>query len=203
MSQPDEPRTKAPLTFGAVLGSEAGVDEGPGLAISGDKKATAHQPRTSKECAITVDQALGEGVKTGTIEFVNDHERKDSASGRPQGKSIGDAAALVGVAPHVLRHWEDEGVIRPSRDALGYRRYSDDDIAVGRRIREGQTLGLSLAQMRTFLEGTASRRVELLRSHHDQLISRAQELLRSASDISRRLATDDGGGHCPYGGPSV
>jgi DNA-binding transcriptional MerR regulator len=39
---------------------------------------------------------------------------------------IGDAAELVGVAPHVLRYWEDEFAkwVRPSRSKKGQRVYS-------------------------------------------------------------------------------
>lgn len=51
--------------------------------------------------------------------------------------SMADASELVGVAPHVLRQWEERfAQFRPKRDRAGRRVYSGQDIAVARRIKE-------------------------------------------------------------------
>lgn len=50
---------------------------------------------------------------------------------------MAEASELVGVAPHVLRQWEDRfAQFRPKRDRAGRRAYSEKDIAVARRIKE-------------------------------------------------------------------
>ena len=41
---------------------------------------------------------------------------------------IGEAAALVGVEPHVLRYWESEFKIRTQRSSTGQRTYRRKDI---------------------------------------------------------------------------
>lgn len=135
-------------------------------------------------------------MKSGTIELVNSHVYEDGASGRPQGKLISAAARAIGVAAHVLRHWEDEGVLIPGREAQGHRRYNRVDITRGQQIRYAQALGLSLAQIRAFLHGFPADRAMLLRSHHDELLHRAHALLASASTISDVLASGSVR-HCP------
>lgn len=49
---------------------------------------------------------------------------------------IGEAAALVGVRPHVLRFWEKEFArVRPQKSRNGHRIYSRADVEFLRRIR--------------------------------------------------------------------
>ena len=49
-----------------------------------------------------------------------------SSSGRTW--SVGEVAERFGLATHVLRHWEDEHLLEPARDAAGRRRYDRDDL---------------------------------------------------------------------------
>lgn len=49
--------------------------------------------------------------------------------------SIGEVSDLVDLEPHVLRYWESEfDVLRPRKNRAGQRAYTEDDIAVVRRI---------------------------------------------------------------------
>lgn len=48
---------------------------------------------------------------------------------------IADAAALIGVPAHRLRHYEATSLLVPGRSLAGYRDYDDDDVARGRQIR--------------------------------------------------------------------
>src|SRR5262245_19457773 len=50
---------------------------------------------------------------------------------------IGEAAAVIGVEPHVLRYWETEfRSIRPKKSARGQRVYSRRDVETLLRIKE-------------------------------------------------------------------
>ena len=50
---------------------------------------------------------------------------------------IAEASELVGVAPHVLRQWDERfPPFRPKRDRAGRRVYGEHDVAVARRIKE-------------------------------------------------------------------
>jgi DNA-binding transcriptional MerR regulator/quercetin dioxygenase-like cupin family protein len=48
---------------------------------------------------------------------------------------IGDASRTLGISPATLRLWERQGLIEPSRTPGGNRRYSEQDLALLRRIR--------------------------------------------------------------------
>src|SRR5688572_10092516 len=65
---------------------------------------------------------------------------------------ISVAAELAGVHPQTLRIYERKGLVDPARTAGGSRRYSDDDIAVLRRIQELTNEGLNLAGVQRVLE---------------------------------------------------
>ncbi len=58
---------------------------------------------------------------------------------------IGIVAELAGMHPQTLRLYERRGLLRPYRTAGKTRRYSDEDLAVLRRIQELSEEGLNLA----------------------------------------------------------
>ncbi|MFP4191642.1 MAG: MerR family transcriptional regulator [Candidatus Hydrogenedentota bacterium] len=51
--------------------------------------------------------------------------------------SISETSALIGVPTYVLRQWEERfPQLRPKRDRANRRRYTGDDVAIARRIKE-------------------------------------------------------------------
>lgn len=82
---------------------------------------------------------------------------------------IGDAAAVLGIEAHVLRHWESVGLLAPRRSPSGHRSYDAQLLDVARLIRRLQRTGLSLDQIRELgysahedrLAHIAARRAEL------------------------------------------
>lgn len=85
--------------------------------------------------------------------------------------SVGVAAAAIGVEAHVLRHWEDVGVLVPDRTPTGHRRYGDEHVTRARIILLCQGAGLSLADIREL--GGAERSSQLA------VIARSQERIRA------------------------
>jgi MerR family transcriptional regulator/heat shock protein HspR len=65
---------------------------------------------------------------------------------------ISVAAELAGLHPQTLRIYERKGLVDPARTGGGSRRYSDDDIALLRRIQELTAEGLNLAGVQRVLE---------------------------------------------------
>lgn len=57
---------------------------------------------------------------------------------------ISVAAELAGMHPQTLRIYERKGLVDPARTIGGSRRYSEEDIAVLRRIQDLTTAGLNL-----------------------------------------------------------
>lgn len=92
---------------------------------------------------------------------------------------IRDVAARFGLATHVLRHWEDVGLLAPVRDASGYRRYSEDDLVRVAVIARNKAAGMTLGQIRALLDGAVRGRRSVLEDHLRQLDERAAEIERS------------------------
>src|SRR5687768_9789209 len=71
---------------------------------------------------------------------------------------ISVAAELAGLHPQTLRIYERKGLVDPARTRGGSRRYSDEDIALLRRIQELTTEGLNLAGVQRVLALEAENR---------------------------------------------
>ncbi|MFG2502179.1 MerR family transcriptional regulator [Streptomyces sp. NPDC048441] len=56
-------------------------------------------------------------------------------------------AAELGIEAHVLRHWEQVGVLAPARDSNGYRLYDAAAVEGARTIQKLRRVGLSLAEV--------------------------------------------------------
>ncbi|YAL83445.1 MerR family transcriptional regulator [Dermacoccaceae bacterium W4C1] len=93
--------------------------------------------------------------------------------------SIGRLARQVDLPTHVLRFWEDEGLLNPDRDASGYRRYNRDDLVRVVTIQRSRMSGMSLEQIKTLLDGQAPDRHQVLTDHLADLDAREAEIHRS------------------------
>ena len=65
---------------------------------------------------------------------------------------ISVAAELSGMHPQTLRIYERKGLLSPERTGGGSRRYSDDDVALLRRIAELTSEGMNLVGVKKILE---------------------------------------------------
>jgi MerR family transcriptional regulator, copper efflux regulator len=92
------------------------------------------------------------------------------------GQRIGDAAATLAVAPHVLRHWEDVGLLRPKRLSSGHRAYDDQTIGQARMIQICQRAGLSLAEIKELAARDRRNRVALIESRRAQIAEQVSNL---------------------------
>lgn len=93
--------------------------------------------------------------------------------------SIGEAAARFGLDTHVLRHWEDVGLLRPERDGAGRRRYVDPDLVRIAVILRSKDAGMSLDQIGILLDEQAPSRHRVLEAHIAELDRRMAEMERS------------------------
>ena len=70
---------------------------------------------------------------------------------------IGEAATQLDVATHVLRHWEDEGVVVPRRSVSGHREYDEEHLVRCRIVRSCQAAGPRFAAFCTVVSPSAVR----------------------------------------------
>lgn len=80
--------------------------------------------------------------------------------------AISVAAELVGTGQQNLRLYERKGLLEPGRTEGGTRRYSEQDVAILRRIAELLSLGLNLSGIRLVL--VLEKENETLRAQLDQ-----------------------------------
>jgi DNA-binding transcriptional MerR regulator len=98
---------------------------------------------------------------------------------KSSGISIGEAAGRFALPTHVLRHWEDAGLLAPDRDSGGRRRYGDDDLVRIAVIVRSKGAGMSLEQIRVLLDDRAPERHRVLEAHLADLAERMAEMERS------------------------
>ena len=96
-----------------------------------------------------------------------------------EGQRIGDAAATLAVATHVLRHWEDVGLLRPRRLSSGHRAYDEQVIGQARMIQICQQAGLSLAEIKELAKRDRGDRIALIESKRDQIAQQLSSLRRA------------------------
>lgn len=75
-------------------------------------------------------------------------------------RRIRDAAVALGTTVHVLRHWEDVGLLAPPRLSSGHRVYDQETIDRARMIQVCQRAGLSLSDIRALRAGDHADRIE-------------------------------------------
>ena len=115
----------------------------------------------------------------------------------PQPLTIGRLAAAGGVGVETVRFYQRKGLLdTPTRES-GVRRYGSDDVRRLRFIRQAQSAGFTLEEIKELLRLDAghdrARARELARARVQALDARIAELER-ARDALRRLARECGEG---------
>jgi DNA-binding transcriptional MerR regulator len=102
--------------------------------------------------------------------------------------SIGELAARFRLATHVLRHWEDMGLLSPARRVAGRRVYGAAHVTRVAEILLGKEAGFSLEQLRElFTAPDRERRREVLRGQLAQVRERMARLALSQTLLEHGL----------------
>jgi MerR family transcriptional regulator, mercuric resistance operon regulatory protein len=117
--------------------------------------------------------------------------------------TIGEFAAAGGVGVETVRFYQRRGLLRTPGHGGGIRHYGREDVRRLRFIRQAQTAGFTLEEIRELLELDAgedrSRARELAKARIEALDAKIADLQR-ARDALRRLASECGEGStgpCP------
>jgi MerR family transcriptional regulator, copper efflux regulator len=102
--------------------------------------------------------------------------------------TIGELAARFELATHVLRHWEDMGLLSPARRVAGRRVYGPAHVTRVAEIMLGKDAGFSLEQLRElFAAPDRDRRREVLRGQLAQVRQRIARLTLSQTLLEHGL----------------
>lgn len=103
------------------------------------------------------------------------------SSAQSEQLAIGQVAEHFGLDTHVLRHWEAVGLLAPTRNASGQRRYRPVDLYRVAAILRGKEADLALDDIRAMTtDSDPATRTMTLRRHRDDLaqrIAQAQDAL--------------------------
>jgi DNA-binding transcriptional MerR regulator len=108
--------------------------------------------------------------------------------------SIKEISCLTNLSAHVLRYYEKEGIL-PSvkRSASGIRQYSDDDLESLRLICCLKNTGMSIKQMRDFMnlelrgDETLALRIESLYKHKSEVEEKIAEMNTHLEKVSHKI----------------
>jgi len=106
---------------------------------------------------------------------------------------IQQVARLTGVTSRTLRHYDDIGLVRPSRTGAGGIRYYDADALVRlQRVLLLRALGLGLPAIAEVLAGE-TRDVNALHAHRDWLRQEQERLARQLASVEATIEALEGG----------
>jgi len=100
---------------------------------------------------------------------------------------ISDIAALTGLKPGIIRHYEQKGLIKPEYTASGYRVFDQKDVATLLYISLLRRLGLGLDDIAKVLMNNSSSLKQVLQSHKQTLLQERERLDRQIRNIELAL----------------
>lgn len=114
--------------------------------------------------------------------------------------NIGEAATKAGLPAKTIRYYEDIGLVKPDRDANGYRAFADKDIHKLTFLAHARALGFSIEDCRNLLalwEDTARASADVRQIAQDHLgqiedkIANLQKMRHTLKTLVRDCAGDD------------
>ncbi|GAA3453954.1 MerR family transcriptional regulator [Dactylosporangium matsuzakiense] len=117
-----------------------------------------------------------------------------SAHPAPDGLTVGQVSARLGVTVRALHHWDDIGLAPPSgRTAGGYRLYTAGDLERLERVVAYRETGLGLDRIRAVLDDPAADVPRALRDQREQVAQRIARLEQLAAGLDRMIDAHDRG----------
>ena len=103
---------------------------------------------------------------------------------------IGEISKLYGIGVDAIRYYEKIGIIQPERATSGYRHYSIHDIWRLNVIRDLRSLGMTMEQIREYLDHhTVASSIHMLDYEQQAIDQQMEKLNKLKKDVARRLET--------------
>lgn len=106
----------------------------------------------------------------------------------PMSLTVGAVARLASVTVRTLHHYDQIGLLRPSRRTeAGYRRYTDGDLDRLQQILFYRELGFALDRIASVMADGGSSPIIHLRRQHAMLLDRIARLKRMAAAVEKAM----------------
>ncbi|MEV8635361.1 MerR family transcriptional regulator [Streptosporangium sp. NPDC051023] len=142
--------------------------------------------------------AASDGPSSSAIDAL--HELLDDAtieaSATP--KSVAEAARLVGLSTHTLRYYEQEGLVRPARNASGYREYSAFDLRRLVFLARMRLSGMTMTDLKRYIllveqgPSTIPERRRIMLDQQDRITRQIRELGLALETTEYKIRVYDG-----------
>jgi DNA-binding transcriptional MerR regulator len=142
--------------------------------------------------------ATGDDPSTSVIDAV--HELLDDsaveASAAP--KSVAEAARLVGLSTHTLRYYEQQGLVRPARNASGYREYTASDLRRLVFLTRMRLSGMTMHDLKRYIglveqgASTIPERKRIMLEQRDRIRRHLRELTLALETTEYKIRTYNG-----------
>jgi DNA-binding transcriptional MerR regulator len=142
--------------------------------------------------------AAGDGPSSSAIDAL--HELLDDATieAAAMPKGIAAAARLVGLSTHTLRYYEQEGLVRPARNASGYREYSAFDLRRLVFLTRMRLSGMTMADLKRYIllveqgPSTIPERRRIMLDQRDRITRQIRELGLALETTEYKIRVYDG-----------
>nr|WP_312870887.1 MerR family transcriptional regulator [Gordonia asplenii] len=109
-------------------------------------------------------------------------------------RTVGDVAKLTGVSVRTLHHYDEIGLVVPSRrTSVGYRLYADDDVERLLQALTYRELGFPLEQISTLLDDPSADALTHLQQQHDLLRQRIGHLQHMVVAVEKMMNSKKSG----------
>lgn len=107
--------------------------------------------------------------------------------------TIGETAALLGVSTKALRHWEEHGLLEPSRTATGYRMYTDAEIEWGAAIALYRGVGIPLETIAQLIDAPSHTLRNALTRHRAELAAQLSAVAEQLDAVDNLIEQTEKG----------
>lgn len=113
-------------------------------------------------------------------------------------KSVAEAARLVGLSTHTLRYYEQEGLLRPARNASGYREYSAFDLRRLVFLTRMRLSGMTMTDLKRYIllveqgPSTLPERRSIMLDQQDRIKRQIRELGLALEITEYKISVYDG-----------
>ncbi|MDX3571574.1 MerR family transcriptional regulator [Streptomyces sp. ID05-47C] len=142
--------------------------------------------------------AASDGPSSSAIDAL--HELLDDAAieASAMPKSVAEAARLVGLSTHTLRYYEQEGLVRPARNASGYREYSAFDLRRLVFLTRMRLSGMTMTDLKRYIllveqgPSTIPERRRIMLDQQDRITRQIRELGLALETTEYKIRVYDG-----------
>ncbi|MGW0179610.1 MerR family transcriptional regulator [Nocardia sp. NPDC003345] len=142
--------------------------------------------------------AASDGPSSSAIDAL--HELLDDATieASTVPKSVAEAARLVGLSTHTLRYYEQEGLVRPARNASGYREYSAFDLRRLVFLTRMRLSGMTMTDLKRYIllveqgPSTIPERRRIMLDQRDRITRQIRELGLALETTEYKIRVYDG-----------